>query len=232
MTTRRRRGLSSEDVELWTFVTRDVEPLKRRRRKPKPAAKAAAEAAQPSGQAPTTPAAEPAGTATPSSAPPSTKVPSIKPRTASKASPKAPRAAPRQPPKPPKLPKPPPIPPIAPIDRKERRQVVRGTRAIEARIDLHGMRQAEAHGALRGFLAIAQIRGYSLVLVITGKGAGDEYLLSHPEERGVLRRLVPQWLRMPDMRSLVLGFEEAHQGHGGAGALYVRLRRLKKAGAP
>ena len=41
----------------------------------------------------------------------------------------------------------------------------------------------------------------------------------------MLRRLVPHWLREPDLRSTVLGFEEAGPGHGGAGALYVRLRR-------
>ena len=48
------------------------------------------------------------------------------------------------------------------------------------------------------------------------------------EERGVLRRVVPQWLRMAELRPLVVGFEEAHQGHGGGGALYVRLRRARR----
>ena len=44
-------------------------------------------------------------------------------------------------------------------------------------------------------------------------------------ERGVLRRSVPHWLRGPELRGLVIGFEEAARHHGGAGALYVRLRR-------
>ena len=44
-------------------------------------------------------------------------------------------------------------------------------------------------------------------------------------ERGVLRRQVPQWLSLPEFRALVVGFEEAHIGHGGEGALYVRVRR-------
>ncbi|HEX5866107.1 MAG TPA: Smr/MutS family protein, partial [Beijerinckiaceae bacterium] len=47
------------------------------------------------------------------------------------------------------------------------------------------------------------------------------------EERGVLRRVVPHWLRLPDLRPLVVGFEEAAVRHGGAGALYVRLRRAR-----
>ncbi|WP_413991794.1 Smr/MutS family protein [Labrys okinawensis] len=195
MTTRRRKELTAEDSELWAHVTREVTPLKRRRRKPVP--KPAEEALEPAAG----PAAKPV--------------------------PKAKSAAPK-----PVKPVAPPLPPIAPIDKHERRQVVRGTRAIDARIDLHGMRQAEAHGALRGFLAIAQMRGYSMVLVITGKGGtGGESLFS-ADERGVLRRVVPQWLRMPDLRPLVLGFEEAHQGHGGSGALYVRLRRLRKGPHP
>ncbi|MFL5135469.1 MAG: Smr/MutS family protein, partial [Microvirga sp.] len=50
------------------------------------------------------------------------------------------------------------------------------------------------------------------------------------EERGVLRRMVPHWLRLPDLRSLVIGFEEASPQHGGSGALYVRLRRRRGAG--
>ena len=61
------------------------------------------------------------------------------------------------------------------------------------------------------------------MLVITGKGkvGGSE------DERGVLRRQVPQWLSLPEFRSLVVGFEEAHIGHGGEGALYVRVRRAR-----
>jgi DNA-nicking Smr family endonuclease len=48
------------------------------------------------------------------------------------------------------------------------------------------------------------------------------------DERGVLRRMVPQWLAMPDVRHLVvLGYEEAHTSHGGSGALYVRIRKKR-----
>jgi DNA-nicking Smr family endonuclease len=125
--------------------------------------------------------------------------------------------------------KPPKLPPLAPIDRNERRRLTRGTRAIDGRIDLHGMRQAEAHSALRGFLLRAQSRGDSIVLVITGKGRLG-VMPPFEDERGVLRRLVPHWLRMPDLRPLVVGFEEAHAGHGGGGALYVRLRRARRGG--
>ena len=46
-------------------------------------------------------------------------------------------------------------------------------------------------------------------------------------ERGVLRRQVPQWLNQPEFRNVVVSFEEAHIGHGGTGALYVRIRRVR-----
>jgi DNA-nicking Smr family endonuclease len=113
-------------------------------------------------------------------------------------------------------------PPLAPLGRRERSQLSRGRKEIDARLDLHGMTQTRAHRALSGFLQRAHREGLTFVLVITGKGK-----LGAESERGVLRRQVPQWLSLPEFRSLVVGFEEAHIGHGGEGALYVRIRRSK-----
>ena len=120
-------------------------------------------------------------------------------------------------------------PPLAPVERKVLSGLRRGTRAVDGVIDLHGMRQSEAHDVLIGFLRRSQAAGHAVVLVITGKG-GAAPGQSPFEERGVLRRVVPHWLRLADLRSLVLGFEEASPQHGGAGALYVRLRRRQTAG--
>lgn len=111
-------------------------------------------------------------------------------------------------------------PPLAPLGRRMKQRVVRGKDTIDGRLDLHGLTQSEAHGALLRFLRNAVAREARLVLIITGKGRGDG-------ERGVLRRMVPQWLALPDLRSLVIGFENAHATHGGEGALYVRLRRSR-----
>jgi DNA-nicking Smr family endonuclease len=113
-------------------------------------------------------------------------------------------------------------PPLARLGRRERLQLSRGRKEIEARLDLHGMTQARAHRALSGFLHRAHGEGLTFVLVITGKGK-----IGAESERGVLRRQVPQWLSEPEFRGLVVGFEEAHIGHGGAGALYVRIRRSR-----
>jgi DNA-nicking Smr family endonuclease len=115
------------------------------------------------------------------------------------------------------------MPPLAPLGRRERSKLSRGRSEIDARLDLHGMTQSRAHRALLGFLHNAHHDGHTFVLVITGKGkvGGGE------AERGVLRRQVPQWLSSPELRALVVGFEEAHVGHGGEGALYVRIRRAR-----
>jgi DNA-nicking Smr family endonuclease len=112
-------------------------------------------------------------------------------------------------------------PPLAPLGRRERSQLSRGRKQIDARLDLHGMTQTRAHRALLSFLRHASSDGLTFVLVITGKGRA-----TGPESgRGVLRRQVPEWLNLPEFRALVVGFEEAHIGHGGEGALYVRVRR-------
>lgn len=119
-------------------------------------------------------------------------------------------------------------PPLAPLENRLRTQLRRGQQGVDAVIDLHGMRQDEAHLALRAFLRREQGRGTRLALVVTGKGAAGTSLFG--DERGVLRRVVPHWLRLPDLRPMVVGFEEAQARHGGSGALYVRLRRVREAG--
>ncbi|GAB2186365.1 Smr/MutS family protein [Roseibium sp. LAB1] len=115
--------------------------------------------------------------------------------------------------------------PLHQLEHRYRRKLVRGVKTIDARIDLHGLTQHQAHDRLRSFLYQAQSRSHKVVLVITGKGGGDAR--AYMDERGVLRRMVPQWLSMPDMRTVVLGYEEAHANHGGSGALYVRIRKRR-----
>ncbi|QOZ65187.1 MULTISPECIES: Smr/MutS family protein [Bradyrhizobium] len=112
------------------------------------------------------------------------------------------------------------MPPLAPLGKRERTKLSRGRSEIEARLDLHGMTQMRAHRALTGFLHRAHHDGLTFVLVITGKGRSGG-------ESGVLRRQVPEWLSLPEFRAFVVGFEEAAIGHGGEGALYVRIRRAR-----
>ncbi len=119
--------------------------------------------------------------------------------------------------------KPPVPPPVANFDRKEARRLGSGRISVDARIDLHGMRQHEAYGSLMAFLARAQGQGHRHVLVITGKGGKREDDGSF--DRGVLNREAPRWLSEPEFRRWVVSFTPASKRHGGEGALYVRLRR-------
>jgi DNA-nicking Smr family endonuclease len=112
------------------------------------------------------------------------------------------------------------------IARREKQQLARGKTEIGGRIDLHGMTQAQAHDALLHFLRRYQAEGAKFVLVITGKGSAGAVARG---ERGVLRRQVPLWLGLAEFRVCVLGFDVAHVGHGGDGALYVRLRKARGA---
>lgn len=121
-------------------------------------------------------------------------------------------------------------PPLAEFDRRAVRQVASGKVSIDARLDLHGMRQRDARIELHAFLRAAQARGCKTVLVITGKGDASverDHLagaLGKPQ-RGVLRHSVPHWLGEPELRAVVLSFTSAGTRHGGDGALYVQLRK-------
>ena len=136
----------------------------------------------------------------------------------------APRLAPKV------APKPPPTARGEVLNRQTARALERGRLAVEARLDLHGMRQREAHAALRRFLKSAQGRGHRHVLVITGRGTEPDARRSFyaGDERGVLRQAVPHWLEQPDLANLVLSYSEAPRRLGGGGALYVRLRAAKR----
>lgn len=124
-------------------------------------------------------------------------------------------------------------PPIADFDRKKARKIRSGQVEIEARIDLHGMRQDEAHAALIRFLHRCQSKEQRWVLVITGKGKIADrdpdapFDMTVQRERGVLKRNVPRWLDEPEVRPLIVSYTTAAIQHGGEGALYIHLRKSR-----
>ena len=235
---RRPRPLSREDAHLWGEIAKLITPLRARitLRKPKPAPAEAGSTAKvasartspgkisPAKGLPANPAPRPVP-AMPAALPgPLAVVVPDKAAKVTKASRRVVRLGAGAAPEPAAPPRPAFVPAPAPpgLERRERPRISRGLLAIEGRIDLHGLYQAEAHAALVGFLMRARAAGQARVLVVTGKGGvGDDPY----SERGVLRRSVPHWLRGAELRPIVLGFEEAARHHGGAGALYVRLRR-------
>jgi DNA-nicking Smr family endonuclease len=104
------------------------------------------------------------------------------------------------------------------LDRRTWLRLKRGQVAIEQTLDLHGRTQDEAHGALARFLASARAAGCRCVLVVTGKGLASG---------GTLRHVVPRWLNEAGNREHIVAFSPAQARHGGAGALYVLLRRQR-----
>jgi len=214
----RKRELSEDERRLWEQAMRETTAL--RSRDHGAAIPSSADTSRPSDAAER---ASPAATE-----PPDPRADSGRPS----------RASQQQPP----TQKPAATPPVAPLARREARRIVRDPESIDARVDLHGMRQREAYPALKGFLRASQARGHRLVLVITGKGSARDTARADYEhwettpfyesERGVLRRLVPEWLAKPELRDVVAGVSPAHPRHGGEGALYVRLRRVTPQAAP
>lgn len=114
------------------------------------------------------------------------------------------------------------------IDKRQAERLRRGRMTIDARIDLHGMTQSEAHRRLEAFITASAAAGRRCVLVITGKGLTAELAGRGPEKsRGVLREAVPRWLNEAPLRRRILAVSHAQPQHGGHGALYVLLKRAK-----
>ncbi len=206
---RRERGLSAEDKMLWKQYSNTVTPLRDRRRigdEPPDSANAQAqddsrETVRPRRDQPAT-AARPAGASRP--VPGNELDGEIHHRL----------KADQQ---------------LGKFNSKKRRRLGSGRQSIEARIDLHGMRQSEARAQLKRFLFGGFAKGYRTVLVITGKGGTERsdrpWDGGERADRGVLKRMVPLWLQEPDLSAIVVSYTPAHVRHGGAGALYVQIRR-------
>lgn len=125
---------------------------------------------------------------------------------------------------------------ITGLDRRTQQRLTRGNVEIERRLDLHGTGIEMARVRLLQFLREAQSMGARTVLIITGKGDspfsrhtlhGAEHFYS-PERQGRLRRLVPDWFHDGDFRAVVSGYQPAHPKHGGGGAFYVKVRRIRE----
>jgi DNA-nicking Smr family endonuclease len=119
------------------------------------------------------------------------------------------------------------------IDGNTAARLQRGTIDPQARLDLHGLTERDAHRALLTFLREARLRKLRLILIVTGKGESgpsrggetDFDLGFDMRMRGILRKMTPRWLKEPGVAELIADVREAHRRHGGAGALYVYLRK-------
>ncbi|KKB76233.1 hypothetical protein VW29_21060 [Devosia limi DSM 17137] len=187
------------DFHLWTAVAATVDPLRRK-------------GLLKLGGGPL-PMPEPAPEPAAAAAPPTKAPPTRKP--------------PRQPFLPPyQAPLPSAPTPERAIEPTITKKLGRGRIEIDGTIDLHGMTQNEARGALHRYVQSRFARGDRTILVITGKGQKtDNDYIAAMTERGILRTMLPIWLSEPALSPLISGWSVAARGHGGEGAWYVRLRR-------
>ncbi|MDD2867098.1 Smr/MutS family protein [Neomegalonema sp.] len=210
----RRKGriTTEEELQLWRAAMRDAEPLARRRRS----------------AAPEEPPPEPRRPEPPVSRPDLLPLPDFSALFG--AGPKAPPAS-AEPPFPRRTvvarPFVEPLGPRTPgLDRRTAQRLMKGEKRPEGRLDLHGLTLDHAHLELTLFILAARRAGKRMVLVVTGKG-GDYQAraLGREAQPGTLREAAPRWLDSPQLKPHVGGVYPAHDRHGGAGALYVYLRK-------
>lgn len=115
------------------------------------------------------------------------------------------------------------------LDSRSAERLKRGQLPIRGVLDLHGMTQAAARSALDHFIADAYAQGRRAVLIITGQGLRGQDFSGRDDRPGVLKSMTPRWLNEAPNRARVLAFTQAQPRHGGAGALYVLIRRRREA---
>jgi DNA-nicking Smr family endonuclease len=195
--------LSGDELDVWDHVAESVKPVRVKRRVP-----LHEDMTEPSAAAPMPPRTPPKMQPVLETRPATPRPAAIEPRVVTS-------------------------PQLSEFDARRARKLGRGQMEIDARIDLHGDRQSEAHGRLRAFLLRCHADGKRVVLVITGKGrdtddADPAFDIGYERrERGVLKRNLPRWLAEPELRAIVVSYTTAHVRHGGEGAFYIHLRRAR-----
>jgi len=107
------------------------------------------------------------------------------------------------------------------IDRAHLHRLERGEIPVDRELDLHGLSRSEAREDLGYELRDAWESGERCVRIVHGRGA-------HSELGPVLKEAVLEWLQQPPLAERVMAFCSALPRDGGAGALYVLLRRRRR----
>lgn len=106
------------------------------------------------------------------------------------------------------------------LDPRVVRRLRRGEFAIQAHVDLHGLVKDEAKTELETFLTRSRQQGRRCVLVVHGRG------LHSKDQVPVLKEALKRWMHTARFARHVLGFATARPHDGGAGAIYVLLKRI------
>lgn len=111
----------------------------------------------------------------------------------------------------------------ATLDASWDRRLSRGLTQPDSSLDLHGHTLASAYALLDRGLERAIARGDRVLLLVTGKPPRPES--ERPHARGAIRAAVADWLAQSRHADRIAAVRGAHPRHGGAGALYIVLRR-------
>lgn len=117
--------------------------------------------------------------------------------------------------------------PVAVLDRGWEKRIRGGTLAPERSVDLHGHNLASAHRLFNLALAQAARDDVRILLVVTGKAR--ESVSAPGTRRGAIALEIGHWIETSPLADRIASVRRAHPRHGGAGALYLILRRRKAA---
>ena len=109
---------------------------------------------------------------------------------------------------------------VAGLDPGLVRKLRRGEFSVQAHLDLHGRSRTEAKGEVDAFLRRSREQGKRCVLLVHGRG------LHSKDQVPVLKEALRSWLATARFGRHVLAFATARPQDGGAGAIYVLLRRI------
>lgn len=119
-----------------------------------------------------------------------------------------------------------PVPETAGLDGHWDRRISKGVIHPDVTVDLHGHSLSSAHGRLDSALELSIAAGHRAILLITGKARSAEQ--RHREGgRGAIRAAISDWLAASRHAPNIAAVRRAHPRHGGAGALYIILRRRR-----
>ncbi len=112
------------------------------------------------------------------------------------------------------------------LDPRILRRLRAGELAYQGHLDLHGMTADEAKRAVQEFIFRSMVAGHRCVLLVHGRGRNS------PDQRPVLKDRLKDWLTHGELGRRVLAFSTARPYDGGSGAMYVLLRRERRAKRP
>lgn len=200
------RSLSPDEAALWVRVMAGVRPIARRPAEPAPRTAGSSPPDRLTSSAAASPSAKQLRTAAMAAKPAVLAKPLLaKPVSAA-------RAVRLQP-----------ATPANTLDGTWDRRLSRGLVSPDRTVDLHGHTLASAYDLLDAALAMAIRSGDRMILLVTGKPPRPAS--ERPHARGAIRAATGDWLAGSRHSAAIAAVRAAHPRHGGAGALYIVLKR-------